>query len=109
MKAIQQGGFAGIFVQDEVFNEETRKIDGYADLESGLEIKTLTNAKSYNTINGYIKETSKRKKNTIAILFDNRKNDLPDEVLIMWINQSRSFSKGSVYILGHNQQIRRIR
>lgn len=109
VKAIQQGGFAGIFVQDEVFNEETRKIDGYADLESGLEMKTLTNAKSYNTINGYIKETSKRKKNAIALLFDNRANDLPDEVLIMWINQSRNFSKGSVYILSHNQQIRRIR
>ena len=109
VKAIQQDGFAVIFVQDEVFNEKTRKIDSYADLESGLEIKTLINAKSYNTINGYIKETSKRKKNAIALLFDNRANNLPDEVLIMWINQSRSFSKGSIYILDHNQQIRKIR
>ncbi len=109
VEAIRQDGFAVVFVQDEVFNKKTRKIDSYADLESGLEIKTLINAKSYNTINGYIKETSKKKKNAIALLFDNRANNLPDEVLIMWINQSRSFSKGSIYILNHNQQISKIR
>ena len=58
---------------------------------------------------GILKKQAKKKKNAIALLFDNRANNLPDEVLIMWINQSRSFSKGSIYILNHNQQISKIR
>lgn len=55
-----------------------RKI-GLADFENDYEIKTLLEASSFNTVDGYIKNAS-RKKNIVALVFDNSENDsLTDE------------------------------
>ena len=80
---------------------------GLPDLKSGLEIKTLENATSYNTINGYLKSASKKKAQ--AVIFDNYKNSMEDEILIEMINRSQSFSNGSVYVYTQEGNVLKIR
>ena len=106
---IAKYGFDTTFVIDEIRDLKENRIIGLADLKSGLELKTLENASSYNTIDGYIAQTSK-KQNATALIFDNYDNeDLSDETLAEWINKSRRFRRGSIYILDHEGKIRKIR
>ena len=104
-KRIAEYGFDTTFVIDET-TVDGRRI-GLADLKSGLEIKTLEGATSYNTINGYLKSASK--KNAIAIIFDNYENIIKDNEIIKMIQLSRSFSNGSVYIYDQEGKILKIR
>lgn len=106
---IAKYGFDTTFVIDEIRDLKENRIIGLADLKSGLELKTLENASSYNTIDGYIAQTGK-KQNATALIFDNYENDdLSDETLVEWINKSRRFRRGSIYILDHEGKIRKIR
>lgn len=101
-------GFDTTFVIDEIEGKDKGVTIGLADLKTGLEIKTLEDASSYNTIDGYIAQTSK-KQNAVALMFDNYDNDLPDETLEKWIKKSRRFRRGSIYIFDHEGKIRKIR
>lgn len=106
---IAKYGFDTTFVIDEIEGEDKGVTIGLADLKTGLEIKTLEDASSYNTIDGYIAQTSK-KQNATALVFDNYDNkDLSDETLEEWINKSRRFRRGSIYIFDHEGKIRKIR
>lgn len=102
------------FVEDEVpetgaDGRKTGRVISYADLGSGFELKTTVEASSYNTINGYLKNTSK-KKNARCVVFDNRGNEnTSDEQLIGWLNRSRTFRRGRVYIIDHDGGYRFIR
>lgn len=46
---------------------------GLADLSNGYELKTLSQASSFSTIDGYLRRASK-KLNAIAVVFDNTEN-----------------------------------
>lgn len=105
---ISEYGFDTTFVIDEIEGEDKGVTIGLADLKTGLEIKTLEDASSYNTIDGYIAQTSK-KQNAVALIFDNSDNDLSDETLEEWIKKSRRFRRGSIYIFDHEGKIRKIR
>ena len=98
-------GFDVTFIVDEVTIDGKRI--GLPDLKSNLEIKTLEDATSYNTINGYLKSASKKKAQ--AIIFDNYENSLEDDDLVEMINRSQSFSKGSVYIYTQEGNVLKIR
>lgn len=99
------------------FDEKTgeKKTKGLADLANGFELKTLgvdkdKGASTYNTINGYIKQSSKKKRNMKAIVFDNSRNDyMDDDKLIEYINKSQSFRRGRIYIIDHDGKYRFIR
>lgn len=83
---------------------------GLADLASGVELKTLMGTSSYNTINGYIKGTSKTKTNAKAIVFDNFENDDADDKTIKdFVLRSRSFRRGKIYIFGKDEKLSFIR
>ena len=52
-------------------------------MRNGYELKTLEDASTYSTIDGYVHGTSKKKKGTSAIVFDNYENkNLDDKILI---------------------------
>lgn len=112
-KRLRKHGIAPDFAEDEVFMKDAetgqvRKI-GLADFSSGHEIKTLEEASSYNTIDGYIKNASK-KKNAKALYFDNSENDhLSDDDLIGHIVKSRRFKRGSIYVLTKDESLVKIR
>lgn len=111
---MRQFGITTNFVEDEIpevdkDGRKTGRVIGYADLGSGFELKTTKTASSYNTINGYLKNTSK-KRNARCVVFDNRGNDsMPDGQLVEWLNQSRTFRRGRVYIIDHEGSYRFIR
>lgn len=102
---IAKYGFDVTFIVDEVTIDGKRI--GLPDLKSNLEIKTLEDATSYNTINGYLKSASKKKAQ--AIIFDNYENSLEDDTLVEMINRSQSFSKGSAYIYTQEGNVLKIR
>ncbi len=82
---------------------------GLADFADGVEIKTLGECSSYNTLNGYIKGTSK-KKNAVRLIFDNAGNTGADDGEIeQMIRRSQSFSRGGVYILRKDGTLKKIR
>lgn len=95
----------------EYFDSETGELRraGLADFASGYEIKTLMGTCSKNTINGYLKNTSK-KKNAVAVVFDNVENDgVSDDALVKMLGGLRSFSRGRVYVLAKDGNLTRIR
>lgn len=110
---LREHGIRTDFVVDEALivdptTGRDRKI-GLADFENGYEIKTLLEASSFNTIDGYIKNASK-KKNIVALVFDNSENDLlTDEQLGQYILRSRRFKSGRIYIIGKGKSFIRIR
>ena len=81
---------------------------GLADFANGYEIKTLENASSYNTINGYLKNTS-RKENAKYVCFDNSKGAMSNGLLVECLNRSRTFRRGRVYIIDSAGKYRYIR
>ena len=81
---------------------------GLADFIGGYEIKTLENDCTYNTINGYLKQTS-RKENARFLCFDNSDSAMDDEKLVGFIKRSRSFRRGRVYIIDSSGAYRFIR
>lgn len=81
---------------------------GLADFENGYEIKTLESATSYNTINGYLKNTSK-KKNARYVCLDNSAGAIDDDELVGHLRRSRSFRRGRVYIIDSTGLYRFIR
>lgn len=110
---LSEHGITCNFVRDEIpeiiNGKKTGKNISFADLGSGFELKTTKKASSYNTINGYLKNTSK-KKNAKYVVFDNRGNkNMSDEQLINWLNQSKTFLRGRVYIIDHKGNYRFIR
>lgn len=112
--ALRQFGVRCNFVVDEEYEEDengkrTGKTTSYADCGSGFELKTTKEASSYNTINGHLKNASK-KKNAKYVVFDNRENkNMSDELLIRWLNESRTFRRGRVYIIDQQGNYRYIR
>lgn len=107
-KILAESGFDTTFVMDEIIDKSSGRTVGLADLKSGMEIKTLNGATSKNTINSHLKNASK-KENSVAVVFDNSKNELSDSELATLILNSRSFKRGSVYMIDHNQMITKIR
>lgn len=100
-------------------NDNVQELDGngrptgrslnYADLDNGMEIKVLNSASSYNTINGHLKNTSK-KLNATSVVFDNSENEcLSDEKLMEYIRRSQAFEYGDVYILTREGDLMRIK
>lgn len=82
---------------------------GLADFANGAEIKTLSGASSFNTVDGYIKNTSS-KKNAVRLYFDNSGNaSLTDEKLAEYVKRSRRFKRGSIYMIDHGQNLVKIR
>lgn len=109
---LRKFGIAPDFAVDSIcfVDEETGFVKriGLADFASGYEIKTLESATSYNTINGYLKNTSK-KKNAKYVCFDNSSGVIDDEALIGHLTRSRSFRRGRVYIIDSKGSYRFIR
>lgn len=86
------------------------RLKGLSDLGNGYELKTLKDASTFNTVDGYIRGTSKKKKGVSAIVFDNYENDeMEDKTLIKHILRSRRFHDGRIYIIDHNGNLRLIR
>ncbi len=84
----------------EVVDEKTgrRKHVGLSDFFNGYEIKTLKKATSYNTINSYLKNASK-KDDCKAVVFDNTNNLISNGELEDMLTRSRRFREGRMYIL----------
>ena len=81
----------------------------YADLDNGMEIKVLNSASSYNTINGHLKNASK-KLNATSVVFDNSENKcLTDEKLAEYLRRSQAFKYGSVCMLTCENRLIRIK
>ena len=89
------------FVRDVKNNHEKKGNNkGLADLDNGYELKTLSTATSYNTINDYLKGINKTKIKVKAVVFDNMENkNLDDAELIKMLKRSRSFHQGQIYVL----------
>lgn len=78
-------------------------LNGKADLSGGYELKTLSTASTYSTVDGYLHQVSKKKSDAVAVVFDNTDNDsLSDEELAALILRSRRFRRGRVYLLGES-------
>ncbi len=107
-KLLTESGFDVTFVIDEIIDQQTGATIGLADLRSGLEIKTLRDATSENTINSHLKNASK-KRNITAVIFDNSSNKLKDEVLIQMLLNSIRFKGKPVYIINKSKQVQKIR
>ena len=110
---LNEFGITCNFVRDEipeiVNGKKTGNNISYADFGSGFELKTTKEASSYNTINGHLKNASK-KRNAKYVVFDNRGNkNMSDEQLIKWLNESRTFRRGRVYIIDQQGNYRYIR
>lgn len=105
-------GIAPDFISDSVefTDQRTGLVQrvGLADFANGYEIKTLETASSYNTINGYLKNTSK-KRNARCVCFDNSSGAIDDETLIGYLLRSRSFRRGRVYVIASDGSYRLIR
>lgn len=101
------------FVNDEIPYIEPgtgrKLVRGYADFADGTEIKTLMGASTFNTIDGYTRNASK-KRNTKRLIFDNSQNDeMDDFTLADFILASRRFKKKPIYVLDHGEGLRRIK
>lgn len=82
---------------------------GLADFQDGTEIKTLREASTRNSIESHLKNTS-RKKGAVRVIFDNVENEnLSDEALKNFIQRSRRFKHGSVYMLTKEEELIKIR
>lgn len=116
---VARHGITPVLMQDyeEYYDENgIQQRRGLADLIKGVELKTLgadedkPGASTYNTINGYIKRSSKRKKNMKLLIFDNSQNDeMEDDELVAHIRKSQAFRRGRIYILDHEEKYRFIR
>lgn len=110
---LRKHGINPAFVVDEAFVEDPatgrmRKV-GLPDLAGGVEIKTLRETSSFNTVDGYIKNTSS-KQGAKRLYFDNfENNNLSDKQLASFILRSRRFKSGAIYILGHDGKLHKIR
>lgn len=90
-------------------NDDGQEISvGLADFASGYEIKTLESASTYNTINGYIKNASK-KENARFLCFDNSDGGIDDDELIRFIKKSRAFKRGRIYIISSTGEYKFVR
>ena len=70
------------------------------DLASGIELKTLSKASSVNTLNGYLKNAS-RKRGCTAVVFDNTDNTLLSDAEVSdLLLKCMSLRAGRVYVLG---------
>lgn len=110
---LRKHGIRPLFIEDEksyfdvAKGREQRK--GYPDLAKGIELKCLDGASSYNTINGHIKNAS-RKEGARVLIFDNSQNqEMDDAELMAHIKRSRRFTKGKIYILDHDESYRLVR
>ncbi|MFC0264912.1 VG15 protein [Alloscardovia macacae] len=101
-------GVVPIFKQDWEVIGDTPK--GLADLISGIELKTLENAHGKNTIDGHLKNVSKKRDARICVI-DNSKNqeNMTDDALTNIIRRSQRFKRGKIYILNKDKQMIRIR
>ncbi len=112
-EALKKHGIRCTFVVDQY--EETRDgvvhTRGLADCEGGLEIKTLREASSYNTIDSHIKQTSRGKKDAKVIVFNNslNKSSATDADVARWIKRSHAFKRGKIYLIQRDGSLRRVR
>lgn len=106
-------GFRTVFVDDEVSvpDEETGRLQivGLPDLDTGLEIKNVSSAKSENTISKHI-GTAKKKRGLKQIVIDVSENDnLSDEqARRMIVNSLRRHSMSSALMVNHEGEIETI-
>lgn len=112
-KRLRELGVPPHFVVDtETYFDEEKGIEqtrGLADWEGGIEIKTLLNTGSRNTINAHLKDAS-GKRNAIRVIFDNTDNKaLTDDGLKEILSSSRRFKQGMIYMLSKDQKLIRIR
>ncbi len=112
-EALKKHGVRCTFVVDqyeETINEITHT-RGLADCAGGLEIKTLREASSFNTIDSHIKQTSRGKKDAKVIVFNNslNKSSATDEDVARWIKRSHAFKRGKIYLILRDGSLRRIR
>lgn len=92
-----------------VINEKGREISvGLPDFANGYEIKTMESASTYNTINGYIKNASK-KEGVKFLCFDNSDGSIDDESLIRFIRRSQAFKRGRIYTISSTGEYRFVR
>ncbi|WP_314951602.1 hypothetical protein [Lancefieldella parvula] len=78
---------------------------GKADFTCGLELKALEDTSSYNTIDGYLKNASK-KEDCTWVIFDNSVNqNMTDEQLKEHLLKSRRFKDGRIYYFGHDLKV----
>lgn len=111
---LSRHGIRCCFVNDNVQEldrngKPTGRSLNYADLDNGMEIKVLNSASSYNTINGHLKNASK-KLNATSVVFDNSENKcLTDEKLAEYLRRSQAFKYGSVYMLTCEDRLIRIK
>lgn len=106
-------GFRAVFVDDEVSEFDSVKgieqLVGLPDLDTGLEIKNVSSAKSENTISKHI-GTAKKKRGFKQIVIDVSENDnLTDEEARRMIASSlRRHSMSSALMVNHEGEIETI-
>lgn len=82
---------------------------GLADLEDGTELKTLHKCSSKNTVDGYMKNASK-KRDAIRVVFDNSRNTgMSDDELADFLRRSQAFKGRPAYVIGSDGRLVRIR
>lgn len=105
-------GISPKFRIDEYHYIDERGIEltkGLADLACNVELKTIITASTRNTINGYLKNASS-KEQCDAVVFDNSGNEaLADSQLIDILMSCRSFRRGRVYVLTHDESLMKVR
>ena len=106
-------GLRTVFVDDEVSvpDEETGRLQivGLPDLDTGLEIKNVSSAKSENTISKHI-GTAKKKRGLKQIVIDVSENDnlSDEEARRMIVNSLRRHSMSSALMVNHEGEIETI-
>ena len=106
-------GLRTVFVDDEVSvpDEETGRLQivGLPDLDTGLEIKNVSSAKSENTISKHI-GNAKKKRGLKQIVIDVSENDnlSDEEARRMIVNSLRRHSMASALMVDHEGEIETI-
>ena len=82
---------------------------GLADWAGGIEIKTVGTSKSFRTVDGYLGSASHKRDCTRLIIDNSESVNLSDEQLAEYVERSRRFHDGMVYVLTKDQRLIRMK
>lgn len=101
-------GFRTVFVNDEITGKDG-KIIGIADLQNGIEIKTVYQASSINTINRHISSCKKKRRVDKVIIDVSENENLTDELAETYIASClASHNMKEAFLLRHDNSLVRI-
>lgn len=109
---LKKHGIKPSFIHDEEHYHDSKtglqQTVGLSDYANKYEIKTLLSASKESSIDRHLRRTAKKKR-VDAVVFDNYENSgMSDRDLVKYIQENTRFN-GRIYILTHNEELKRIK